>query len=174
MTLQKIKKTKTEKKKIKLTLPQERFCLLYAGDREFFGNGVQSYMEAYNIDSSKRGAYNSARVSAHYLLTNPNILKRIDELLTEEGLNDVFVDKQLKFTITQCADISSKIRAINEYNKLKGRHKAQKIKFVDENEDLDDSELNEEEERAREEIASIEKTEKYKKKQKDQEKAKST
>ncbi len=105
----------------KLNLNQEAFCQLYASDREFFGNGVQSYIEAYDIDTSKPGAYNGARSSAHKLLTNTDILARINEILEMEGLNDSFVDKQLTFLVTQNADLSTKARAINEYNKLKSR-----------------------------------------------------
>jgi len=134
------------KKKRKLNPKQERFCILYASDREFFGNGVQSYLEAYELDS-KKSSYNTAKVNAHKLLTNTNILNRINELLEEEGLNDVFVDKQLKFAITQCAEIGSKIRAINEYNKLKGRHAAKKFKFVDDYEDIPPEEIEAELER---------------------------
>jgi hypothetical protein len=143
MRKSKTKKKKTEKKKdlkkiIKkakreLNLREERFCILYASDREFFGNGVQSYIEAYNIDLTKKGAYNTARVSAHDLLTKPNILKKIDKLLDDEGLNDTFVDKQLKFAITQCANINAKIKAITEYNALKGRRKP--VRVIPEGED---------------------------------------
>lgn len=100
---------------------QKKFCELFASDREFFGNGVQSYIEAYDINVSKPGAYNAARVSAHNLLTKPNILKEIDRLFESRGLNDTFVDKQLEKLITQDAEFSTKIKAIAEYNKLRGR-----------------------------------------------------
>jgi hypothetical protein len=36
----------------KLTLKQQVFCTLYSSDREFFGNGVQSYVEAYQVDKT--------------------------------------------------------------------------------------------------------------------------
>lgn len=104
-----------------LKLRQEKFCQLFASDAEFFGNGVQSYIEAYNIDTSKKGAYAGARASASILLTKPNILARINELLESAVLNDEFVDKQLSFLISQNADFSSKIAAIREYNALKKR-----------------------------------------------------
>lgn len=109
-------------KKIKdeLTIQQMEFCNLYVTS-EFFGNGVQAYIEAYDIDVSKKGAYDGARSSVSALLTKPNILKRINELLDNEGLNDSFIDKQLLFLITQNADFSSKVSAIREYNKLKQR-----------------------------------------------------
>lgn len=109
-------------KKIKdeLTVQQAEFCNLYVTS-SFFGNGVEAYIEAYEIDLSKKGAYDNARSCASRLLTNVNILKRIDTLLDNEGLNDSFVDKQLLFLITQNADFSSKVSAIREYNKLKQR-----------------------------------------------------
>ncbi len=100
---------------------QELFCQLYASDREFFGNGVQSYIEAYQPDQSLPNWYNTARVGASQLLTNTNVLKRIDELLNLDGFNDQAVDKQLKFLVSQNTDFGSKVAAIREYNKLKSR-----------------------------------------------------
>ena len=104
----------------KLNLKQKKFCKLYASDREFFGNGVESYIEAYN---PKRAAnwYNSAKASVFKLLTNAHILKEIDRLIEDGGLNDSFVDKQLKLLITQNASPGTKLGAIGEYNKLKAR-----------------------------------------------------
>lgn len=107
-------------KEMALTPRQEQFCQLFVS-KEFFGNGVQSYIEAYDINVSKKGAYDGARTDASRLLTKANICNRINELLDEAGLNDNFVDKQLLFMITQNADFSSKIAAIREYNKLKAR-----------------------------------------------------
>lgn len=104
-----------------LNLKQEEFCRLYATEREFFGNGVESYMEVYDIDTSKPNWYKSACAAASRLLSNVKVSKRINELLEEQGLNDVFVDKQLKFLLTQHADFKSKLGAIKEYNKLKQR-----------------------------------------------------
>lgn len=117
----KLDKIEKEDKKDKLTPQQELFCQLYATDREFFGNGVQSYIEAYDVKLSKPGAYNSARSSAYDNLTKPHILKRIDELLEINGLNNQAVDKELAFVIMQKADLSAKTAAIREYNKLKSR-----------------------------------------------------
>ena len=53
---------------------QELFCQLYATEREFFGNGVDSYVEAYDVDLSKKNAYKSAAASASRLLKNVNII----------------------------------------------------------------------------------------------------
>lgn len=112
--------TQTEEDK-ELTPKQQLFCELFASDREFFGNGTQAYIEAYNIDLSKKGAYAGARASAGRMLTKANILTRIDELLETAVLNDQFVDKQIALLIAQNADFSSKMSAIKEYNALKAR-----------------------------------------------------
>lgn len=105
----------------KLTPQQALFCELYASDREFFGNGVQSYIEAYDVDTSKPGWYATAKSGASENLTKPYILERIEEIFEAHGLNDQFVDKQLEKLICQDADFKSKLGAIQEYNKMKGR-----------------------------------------------------
>lgn len=99
----------------------ERFCNVFISPDEFFGNGVQSYIKAYNIDTTKKGAYDGAKANAYSLLTNTYILARIDELLDMDGLNDQHVDKQLAILITQKAELSTSVAAIREYNKLKSR-----------------------------------------------------
>jgi len=99
---------------------QELFCKNYVS-KDFFGSGVESYAAAYGLDLTNQKDYNNAKVAASKLLTNSNILSRINEELDAAGLNDNFVDKQLLFAITQNADLSSKVRAIQEYNKLKQR-----------------------------------------------------
>jgi hypothetical protein len=104
-----------------LQLKQEKFCKLYATDIEFFGNGVETYLEVYDIDKSKPNWYKTACSAASRLLSNVKVIDRITELLEEQGLNDAFVDKQLKFLLTQYADFTSKLGAIREYNKLKQR-----------------------------------------------------
>lgn len=105
----------------KLTVKQELFCTLYATAREFFGNGVQAYIEAYDVDVSRPGAYASARTHASELLTNRNILKRIDELLELGPLNDTVADRKLAFWMEQQAHPTVAMDAIKEYNKLKQR-----------------------------------------------------
>lgn len=104
-----------------LNLQQETFCQYYSSPSEYFGNGVQSYIAAYDIDITVPGAYNSAKAMASNALTNVNICRRINDLLSELGLNDMFVDKQLTFLISQFADNNAKLGAIREYNKLKQR-----------------------------------------------------
>ena len=109
------------KKEPRLTLKQEKFCRLYATEREYFGNGTQAYLEAYGVDLNKKGAYATARAAAAQNLTKHNILDHINKLLELNGLNTAHVDKQLGFLITQHADFTAKLGAIREYNKLKGR-----------------------------------------------------
>lgn len=104
-----------------LSPKQELFCQLYATESEFFGNGVQSYIEAYEPDQSKPNWYKSACSSASRLLTNVKVINRINAILEETGLNDAFIDKQLSFLITQHSDFTTKLGAIKEYNKLRQR-----------------------------------------------------
>lgn len=106
-----------------LNVRQEIFCRNFASSKEFFGNGTQSYIDAYQIDITKIGAYETARVSACELLTKPNVLNRINQLLDLAGFNDENVDKQTNFLINQMTDYKAKIAAIKEYNVLKSRVK---------------------------------------------------
>lgn len=107
--------------KKKLKPEWERFCQFFASDYETFGNATRSYAKAYNIDISSRSKYASCRTQGYRLLTNDDILKRINELLAELVMNDTTVDMQLSFLITQMGDYGAKIQAIKEYNKLKQR-----------------------------------------------------
>ena len=104
-----------------LTPQQERFCQLYATQRGFFGNGVRSYVEAYNIHATRPGAYRGARVSASRLLTNANILARLNELLDTGPLAPEAADMELFFIVMQRNDLRAKLAGIHEYNILRGR-----------------------------------------------------
>lgn len=121
MTQKKLKATNLLKTEQGLNPQQEMFCQLYACSKEFFGNGVQSYIEVYEPDQTKPNWYKSACVSASQLLSNIKVYNRINQLLSEYGLNDQNADKQLLFLIDQHADFKSKLGAIREYNKLKNR-----------------------------------------------------
>lgn len=117
-----IESAKTEKLDDEsLNAKQELFCQLYSTDREFFGNGVQTYIEVYEPNQSKPNWYKTACAAASRMLSNVKVAKRINELLEASGLNDMYVDKQLEFLITQHADFKSKLGAIREYNQLKQR-----------------------------------------------------
>lgn len=105
----------------KLNPKQEAFCQLYATEKEFFGNGVQSYIEVYEPDQTKPNWYKTACSSASQLLSNIKVIDRINEILEETGFNDGFIDKQLSFLVAQHSDFGAKMAAIREYNKLKAR-----------------------------------------------------
>lgn len=114
-------KTTEEPIQESLTLRQEKFCQLYALDIEFMGSWVMAYAEAYWMDKTSSTWYNTAKTNASRLLSNANIYGRINDLLEEAWLNDQFVDKQLLYVISQQSDITNKVSAIKEYNKLKQR-----------------------------------------------------
>lgn len=109
------------KLKNKMKPEWERFCQFFASDYETFGNATKSYAKAYNINLAEKGKYGTCRTNGARLLTNADILDRINQILAELVLNDTTVDMQLAFLITQMGDYSAKIQAIKEYNKLKQR-----------------------------------------------------
>jgi phage terminase small subunit len=100
---------------------KQKLFVKYYVSKDFFANGVESYAEAYGLDSGNIKDYNTAKVNASKLLTNTNILAYMRELLDLSGLNDDFVDKELLFVIMQNSDLGSKVKAISEYNKLRQR-----------------------------------------------------
>jgi len=105
-----------------LNLKQEEFCQLFvSSDKEFFGNGVQCYIEVYEPDTSQKNWYKTACSAASRMLSNVKVCERINELLDEAGFNDHNVDKQHLFLINQHANLSVKMTAIKEYNELRQR-----------------------------------------------------
>ena len=104
-----------------LNAKQLLFCELYATDREFFGNGTQAYIEAYDVNMSRPGAYASAQASASRLLSNVMVLDHITKIMEVSDLNDAAVDKHMAFWIAQKASPMAALAAIKEYNKLRKR-----------------------------------------------------
>ena len=129
-------------KKLKngLTAKEELFCQLFSKlGTEYFGNGTRSYVKAFST-SKKVIGYRLAATYAYDLLKKPYIYKRVNDLL-KIYVDDNAVDAQTGAVIYQWADMSAKVAAIREYNRVKGRLAATKFKFVDENDDLTDEEL---------------------------------
>lgn len=124
-----------------LTAKRLLFCKLYASDKEFFGNGVWSYMKAFELAATKKN-YGIAKTEAAVLLTNPNILAQIDKMM-DVYINNQVADKELAFVVIQKADLSSKVAAIREYNRVKGRV-TEKHKIIDPYGDYTDEEIEEE------------------------------
>ena len=101
-----------------LTVNQKIFCELFASDKEFMGDGVQSYIEAFDVDVEKKGQYGVAGQMAYRLLKKVQINNYISDLLSKNGLNPGNVRKQLGFLINQNADLSAKKGSIETYFKF--------------------------------------------------------
>ena len=160
----------------KLNLKEELFCQLYAGGKvpELFGNATQCYMHAYKkhddidkidkqidkvrsdgklgyekevhrLESKKKSVYNVSRTNAWRLLTNADISSRCDELM-DQHINDHVVDRELQYVITQRKDLSSKVRAVDQYNKVRNRLQPDKHIHLEAGDlrNLSDEELQEE------------------------------
>ena len=129
------------KEEQELTIKRELFCQYYTKNQELFGNATHSYAEAfgYKLDELSREPINMkvgkktkagpseydracaiCATEGGKLLRKPEIQERITALLNEL-LRDDIVDSQLAKIITQDDDLQSKVRAINEYNKVRGR-----------------------------------------------------
>jgi len=136
----------------KLSPQEEYFCELYVSDIEFYGNGTQSYIEAFDITvvlgksqgetDDNEMTHATVRANASKLLTDTNILNRIHELLEDGGFNDQHADKTLQFLMTQKADLRVALGAIDAYNKLMSRiQDRQHVLHSFANEDVSDDEL---------------------------------
>ena len=98
---------------ISLAPKQERFCVLYVG--ECNGNATAAYQAAYGCK------YEVAKANASRLLTNANVRWRLGTLMAECGLTDAVVDFELRKTVLQDDNLSVKVRAIAEYNRIRRR-----------------------------------------------------
>jgi hypothetical protein len=115
---------------------RELFCRYYAQGEGTFGNATLSYAEAYEyelgdinlvdkngnpiIHRDYEGSYYTCAVNGSKLLKNAKVQERINVLLNEL-LKDEIVDAQLAKVIKQDGDLTPKVAAIKEYNKLRGR-----------------------------------------------------
>jgi len=115
------KKYMANKKDGQLTAEQEHFCRLYATDYDCMGNGTRAYIIAYGLNPENPNDYKTASVGSTRNLDKPHVIAKINQLLDAEGLNDLNTDKQLLHLIQQHADKPTKLNAIKEYNKMRGR-----------------------------------------------------
>src|SRR5829696_8941620 len=128
---------------------RELFCRYFTQNDELFNNATLSYAEAYGykldelskervyeeIEDEKTGeirkgkiiepseydkAYHVCGVEASKFLRKPEIQQRIVEL-RNELMKDDYVDSQLVKVVQQDRDLTPKVAAIKEYNKLRGR-----------------------------------------------------
>ncbi len=99
----------------KLNLKQDLFCKIFATDPAILGNASHAYMKAYG------GSYLVATSAGKRLLEKPEITAKIQEYLSNEGFNDISIDKKHNFLVHQNKDLNVSLKAIQEYNKLKKR-----------------------------------------------------
>lgn len=119
---------------------QERFCRLYTQNTEYFGNATLSYAAAYGyeLDSlskirekTEKGkdivgtsdydrTYDMCSANSSRLLRNDKIQDFLRKCYNDLMRNDV-VDSELIKVILQERDLTPKVAAIKEYNKLKAR-----------------------------------------------------
>ena len=88
----------------------ERFAFLFGVERETFGNATQSYAVAYDKEIKDKKQYAVCRANGSRLLTDANIMKRIDYFISELVMNDSTVDAELAYVISQKGDLGAKIR----------------------------------------------------------------
>ena len=102
-----------------LTISRELFCKKYIEHR---GNGTKAYCEAFDKDFYNPKEYSSAKTLASELLTKVDIVARVRELLDETGLNEMFVDNELKHLIWQDDDRGAKAKGIDIFNRIARRY----------------------------------------------------
>lgn len=124
-----------EEKEDALNLKCEIFCQVWVDE---LGNGTQAALEAFDITNKelceidwkdltpenilkRKSAENTAAVMAREYLRKPKIIKRIDEIMEERGLNEESVKREHFKLIKQDNDLSVKRSAISDYYKLKGK-----------------------------------------------------
>ena len=156
---------------LKLSINEEIFCQYYVLNQETRSNGYQSYLIAYGREEDVENATNEDAVyaeredgsrgellqsGAHDRLVNtltkeasrlvrkPHVQSRIYELLNSL-LRDEIVDAELAKVMRQDRELPSKVRAIEEYNKLRQRSTKSTVEheFGNINPEISDKELRE-------------------------------
>lgn len=109
----------TTKSGLGLTLRMECFARAYTdiSNPETFGHALNSFKEAY----AAGGQEDTNKAAAYRVRNHPAIKERIQELAEMVGFNNEDVDLQHLKVIRQDRDLSNKMRAIQEFNKLKAR-----------------------------------------------------
>lgn len=86
-------------------------------NKDTFGNAYRSMLASRDWNGNPQ----NGMTYASKLRKKPEIQKRIEELLDLRGLNDTDVDLERLKIIKQDRDLTNKNRAIEAYDKLKGR-----------------------------------------------------
>ena len=117
---------KVEETKLEALNPkQELFCRMYVNNGSTFGNATKAYADAYDLDidgvsDEAKANYRVANANGSRLLVNASIKSRVVKLLNDL-LKDEIVDAELSKVIQQDGELSPKMTAIKEYNRIKGR-----------------------------------------------------
>ena len=82
------------------------------------GNAVKAYQVIFPDTK-----YTSCANRAHNLLKMPQVQRAVEKRLSMQGWNNVLVDSELLYVIEQRQELPSKVRAIEEYNRLQERIK---------------------------------------------------
>lgn len=154
-TAKPVKKTKKKEKpeEINLTLKQEMFAQTWV---DLGGNGTRAALTVFDIkgkeaiengpektktgfitkkakDEWKRECLRLENIGAamgNETLRSPKVRQRIKELLSERGFNDDAVEREHFKIMAQNKDLSTKMRAISDYYKLKGRYEPEQVEIV--------------------------------------------
>jgi hypothetical protein len=103
---------------LRLTPLQEAFAQAYTDFRgTSFCNAYRSLAATRPFNGTKESGY----AYAYQLRTHPVVAARILELLERRGFLDEDVDLQHLAVIRQEKDLTNKMRAIEEYNRMKRR-----------------------------------------------------
>jgi len=104
---------------LNLTPKQENFCRAYLSvGEDTFCNAFKAYQKAgYSMNSSDK----SNRGNAIATYQSKKVQARLMELMELAGFNDLAVNAEHLKVIKQDKDLSNKMRAISEYNKITGR-----------------------------------------------------
>lgn len=100
---------------LKLTPLQEAFAQAYTDfSKASFGNAYKSLLATRDFKGKRSSAYSYA----YQLLHHRTVEKRVLELLEYKGLSTEEVNVEHFKVIKQDKDLSAKIRAIQEYNRI--------------------------------------------------------
>ncbi|MEJ0081564.1 MAG: hypothetical protein WDM78_11615 [Puia sp.] len=94
------------------------------------GNTIDSYCEAYGIDSSKKVERVKASVSASRLTSNPKVIALINMLLDVTGVNIPSAIMHMKFLMEQKQDLAVSERAADKILKYLGAIKSDQATTV--------------------------------------------
>lgn len=139
------KKAKKDKDEgiIRLTVKQEMFCQAWI---DFLGNQTQASLFAFDvkdkelleIDKKDRTDEQKLLIKTVYVTASnigseyfrkPLVRERIDQIIDERGFNDKAVKREHFKLLTGSNEDGTRMRAISEYYKLKGKYQAEKTEL---------------------------------------------